>query len=70
MDLMKDRREKAGVKGNPYDISKDFKVLTSSERRGILKTAKTLEKIQAENLSMLADAPAPPIEAESEKGLG
>jgi hypothetical protein len=66
MDLIKDRTEKAGVKGNPYDIGKDFKVLTASERQGILKTAKTLEKIQAENLSMLADIPP----NEAEKGLG
>lgn len=50
---MKDRPEKAGVKGKPYDLCNDFKVLTGEERQGILKTAKALKKIQAENLSML-----------------
>jgi hypothetical protein len=64
MDLIKDRTERAGVKGNPYDIGKDFKILTSNERQGILKTALNLEKIQAENAVLFANADAPPMEAE------
>jgi hypothetical protein len=61
-----DLPEKAGAKRTPYDISKDFGVLASGERQGILKTAKALEKIQAETLALLALAdvpPAPPMEA-------
>jgi hypothetical protein len=61
---MKDKAEQEGVKGESYDFSKDFKVLSHKEKRELVKNAKTLLKLQRENLSMLADAPAPPIEAE------
>lgn len=58
---MKHKMENAGIKGKPYDLYNDFKVLTREERQRILKTAGTLEKVQAENLSMLAAAHSPPF---------
>ena len=53
---MKDKARQAGVKGEPYDYSKDFRILTLREKRGILKNAKDLLKLQKEN-ALLADAP-------------
>jgi hypothetical protein len=37
------------AKGESYDCSKDFKVLTPAEKRYVLKTAKNLLKLQREN---------------------
>jgi hypothetical protein len=62
---MKDTAKQEGVKAEPYDYSKDFKILTPKEKRGILKNAKTLLKLQKENNALLADAP--PVENEGEK---
>jgi hypothetical protein len=56
---MKDTAKQEGVKGEPYDYSKDFKVLTLKEKRGVLKAAKNLLKLQKDN-ALLADAPCPP----------
>jgi hypothetical protein len=40
-----------------YDIvDKDFKILSPTEKQGILKTAKTLLKVQQEDTALLADA--------------
>jgi hypothetical protein len=64
---MNDKAEKEGVKEESYDYGNDFKVLPRKEKRGLVKNAKTLLKLQREN-ALLADAPVPPNEAE--KGLG
>ncbi|MDR2499693.1 MAG: hypothetical protein LBD37_01265 [Treponema sp.] len=53
---MKDKAGQGGGKGEPCDFSQDFKVLSSGEKRGILRTAKTLLKVQAENTALLAGA--------------
>jgi hypothetical protein len=54
------------VKGEFYDCSKDFTVLTAVEKRYVLKTAKNLLKLQREN-AVLADAPVcSPIEADNQ----
>jgi hypothetical protein len=37
------------IKGEYYDCSKDFTVLTPVEKRRVLKTAKNLLKLQREN---------------------
>jgi hypothetical protein len=67
--IMKDKARKEGVKGESCGYYRDFKVLTPTEKRGILKTAKTLLKVQKEDAKILADAPPLPMEAEKE-GLG
>ena len=54
--MLKDKARQAGVKGESYDYSKDFKILTPKEKRGILKNAKALLRLQRENI-LLADAP-------------
>jgi hypothetical protein len=59
---MKDKAEQEGVKGESYDYGNDFKVLSLKEKRGLVKNAKTLLKLQKD--ALLADSPAPPIEAE------
>jgi hypothetical protein len=53
---MKDMAGRGGSKGEPCDYSQDFKILSSGEKRGILRTAKTLLKVQAENTALLAGA--------------
>jgi hypothetical protein len=65
---MKDTAEEEGVKGESYDYGNDFQLLPRKEKRGLVKNAKTLLKLQKENLSMPVDVPAPPIEAEKELG--
>jgi hypothetical protein len=64
---MKDKTRHKEVNVKPCDTSKDFKILSSSEKQGILKTAKTLLKIQQIDADMIADA-AIPIKTEK-KGL-
>jgi hypothetical protein len=66
---MNNKAGKEGVKEESYDYDNDFKVLPRKEKRGLVKNAKTLLKLQREN-ALLADAPAPPIEVEAEKGKG
>jgi hypothetical protein len=55
---MNDTAKQEEVKGEPCDYGKDFKILTRKEKRGILKNAKTLLKLQKEN-ALLADTPSP-----------
>jgi hypothetical protein len=64
---MNNKAGKEGVKEESYDYGNDFKVLPRKEKRGLVKNAKTLLKLQRENA--LADAPVPPNEAEKGKGL-
>jgi hypothetical protein len=59
---MKDKARQERGKGESYDYGKDFKVLTPIEKSGILKTAKTLLKVQKKT-ALLVEAPAPPVEA-------
>lgn len=59
--IMKDKAGPGGVKGASYDYSRDFQVLSSGEKRGILRTAKTLLKVQAENTALLAGAGPSPM---------
>jgi hypothetical protein len=61
---MKDTAKQEGVKGEPYDYSKDFKILTRKEKRALLKNAKTLLKLQKENALLADTPPAPFMEAE------
>jgi hypothetical protein len=51
---MKDKVRQAGVKGKSYNYGDDFKILSGSEKSGILKTAKILLKVQQE-IASLAD---------------
>ncbi|GHV71609.1 hypothetical protein AGMMS49928_24180 [Spirochaetia bacterium] len=53
---MKDKARRVGAEGESYDYCKDFKILTVEEKRGILKNAKDLLRLQKENIP-LADAP-------------
>jgi hypothetical protein len=47
--MMEDIVKQEEVKGEPYDYSKDLKILTLKEKRGILKNAKTLLNLQRSN---------------------
>jgi hypothetical protein len=58
--------EKVNIK--PADFSKYFKGIDLKGRVSVLETARTLLEVQKEDAVMLADAPAPPNEAE--KALG
>jgi hypothetical protein len=60
------KAEKEGIKGESYDFSNDFQLLPCKEKRGLVKTAKTLLNLQKEN-ALLA-GPAPPDEAETGSG--
>ncbi|GHV00373.1 hypothetical protein FACS189483_10390 [Spirochaetia bacterium] len=62
---MKDKAKQEGVKGESYDYSKDFKVLTRKEKRALLKNAKTLLKLQKENALSADTPPDPSMEAEN-----
>ena len=57
------------IKGDSYDCGNDFQVLSLGEKRGILKTAKTLLKEQIKVKALFGNArndPAP-VEAEMRK---
>jgi hypothetical protein len=63
---MKDNGMNEKDNGTSCDYSKDFTVLSPTEKQGILKTAKTLLKVQQEDTALLADAPIPHNEAKQE----
>jgi PHP family Zn ribbon phosphoesterase len=54
------------VKDKSNNLSKYFKGIDLKGRVSVLETAKTLLEVQKENDALLADAPAPPNEAEKE----
>jgi hypothetical protein len=58
---MKDTANKEKVNGKLYELREGFKDLTLDGKREVLKTAKSLLKVQK---SSFADAPAPPNETE------
>jgi hypothetical protein len=63
---MKDKARQQEVNGELYELRKDFKDLTLDGKRGVLKTAKSLLKVQK---SSFADAPAPSNETGKKEGL-
>jgi hypothetical protein len=65
---MKSKARQQEVNGELYELRKDFKDLTLDGKRGVLKTAKGLLKVQKSSFAYSPVAPAPPNEAE--KGLG
>jgi hypothetical protein len=65
---MNGKAEQEGTKGEFYDYGTDFQLLPRKEKRGLVKHAQTLLKLQKEN-ALLADAPPLPMEAKKE-GLG
>ncbi|MDR2375087.1 MAG: hypothetical protein LBD96_01460 [Treponema sp.] len=66
---MNDKTEEEEVKGEFYDYSNDFHLLSRKERRGLVKNAKHLLKLQREN-AMLADADSAPAPPNETAGLG
>jgi hypothetical protein len=53
---MNDTAKQEGCRVETYDYGIDFRFLTSKEKRGILKNAKHLLKLQKENNALLATA--------------
>ena len=63
---MNSAEKQKGCKVEIYDYRSDFLFLTRKERRGVLKNAKQLLKLQKENNAIFVDAPIPQKE---NKGL-
>jgi len=66
---MKVKASEGETKGDFYDCGNDFQVLALGEKRGILKTAKTLLKEQIKVKALFANAgnDRSPVEAEMRK---
>ena len=58
------------AKGDIYDYGNDFQALPLGEKRGILKTAKTLLKEQKRIKSLFANAENGPSPMDSERRKG
>jgi len=52
---MKNTVKQKGSKVETYDFGSDFQILTSKEKREILKNAKNLLKLQMENNILFTD---------------
>jgi len=67
---MEDKAIIGEIKGDFCDCGSYFKDLSIGEKRGILKTAKTLLKEQNKVKSLLANAGNDPLPMEAEKQKG
>jgi len=64
---MNDTAKQGGTKGEFYDFSNDFTLLTNGEKRGVLKTAKTYWKLLKDNDALLAAAENDRLPMEAER---
>ena len=57
---MDSKTGKAKTKGETYDCGKDFEILSDLEKRGILKTARALLRVQRKDAERIEGASISP----------
>jgi hypothetical protein len=62
--IMDDTSKQEGGNVEPYDYGSDFLILTRKEKRGVLKNAQHLLKLQKENDAVFVDMPVSKKESE------